>query len=253
MPTTLTIVEASSLWAVIAATDDRSGLVDYRTSYQSAYDLAYATLIDAQAPPVGPGITPRFIQTFTHTTSPYRPRLQTINLSDIAWQHLQRQTSLNGYEGRGRHHGVTHYLAALLQANPDPTRHWTDTRPPELTTHDAPRLLLKRFPIWGASPTYYCPPNTHNPTKPTHRNLNYTVYHDKCEPALLQLSNHFLITPLTAQATPHSRAASTLEAIGYQYLTPKYPPLYNPNPVNAETTQKYYYTRKRAHAVDLPF
>lgn len=264
MTYTLTITDAGSSHVVIAAYDDpdpRVHVVDIYTTLPPALDAAYAIVYPQPQPPHP---LPRTLTDFT-------PRSPTnlansanstqvgIRLSQQAWDYLQRESAYYGYKGHSLTTGFTHYLLALLAANPtSPTTsllaHWTDTRPPDLKMFDAARLNSTRhsprrqFPYWARQA--YGPANQLRGVEQAKRGLN-RAHFTQAQPLLLNLADHFFIAPYSGnQTSPRARAAAVIEAIGLNYLTPRNPPAQNPRPVDPK--QRHRYVKKHTN-VELVF
>lgn len=230
---TLTVVHSGAVYPVIysdSIPNQRAGIIRFATTLSSALEHAHAVLLMVnQARHEKLDYTPDFIVEFRAPPSTHSQPLNTpIRLSDAAWSNLTAQTREHNYHGRASHLGVISYLHALLQANPSPA-HWTDTRPPELTSFDRPRLHRNKFPYWSQG--------DYSGDQRKLRTVN-TATLTRILPTLTTLADFFGIAPARRnQLDPKLRAYATIEAIGLGYLTPTHPPVPNPRPPKAKRRQ----------------
>lgn len=165
---------------------------------------------------------------YSSQPAPQAPPRATLTLSDRAWSRLSASAADLDYDGHSIYTGTIHYVLALLRANADPLT-WADTRPDYLIEDDAPRLAANLPPQWHADPAI--DPNPASLIRHT-RQVNLAVW-TECVPYLLLLADHFGIIPSRTHAlTPHTRASSTLEAIGLTFLTPLHPAPLCPHPID---------------------
>lgn len=213
--------------------------LDVATAYLSALTLPHLpynhpTVTLTSVYPRHHIIDPTRTYTNTHSQRSPRPKQAHLSISPTAWQHITNQAAHYGYAGHSKHTGLTHYLRALLQANPDPLIDWTDNRPASLTDYDTHRLNNGLFPFWSSATI------TDNNKRST-RMVN-AAHLEEMQPVLLTLADFFIIAPFRAasQTDPRARAHAVLEAIGLQYLQPKNPPAHNPSPIGSGKYKDYH-------------
>lgn len=136
---------------------------------------------------------------------------------------------------------MTHYIAALLAANPPTPEYWTDERPDGLTIFDEHRIKAGRFPVWINTDEIYSSDDWRRK-----RSVN-AAHLTTLAPDLIKLANHFLIAPTRGdQLDVKNRCAAVLEAIGLQFLTPINEPQPNSSPRNEQRHNQYLSRRAQA-------
>lgn len=259
---TITLVEHGAVWAIILSHPtpppnvpvqpiqpiqpiQLDCIYEFSVSFETALSTAHSYLLlthnDPPLPTHDPLIVFRPPSSFNPNSS-YRylyrasyssrsPQMM-VRFSDRTWRFIQEQTIYYGYDGHSSTTGCTHYLEALVKANPnlptpnDPSSDWLDTRPHALQDADRYRTSHGLFPQW--SPSYV----NYGLERPK-RSVNRTHFANTIVPLYMPIANHFLIASMRGnQLSPNGRVAATIEAIGHGYLTPRNPPEPNPRPVN---------------------
>lgn len=250
----ITTIEQGDSWVVVVYdnTTTRGGITDFCLSPTSADSRAmhHAHLYFLPLPPNRqnyPGEPqrrfPEVIVDFVERPNAGLSDRVAISLSAKAWEFFHTNKQRYGYAGSSRTTGVTHYMHALIKANPDPST-WTDTRPTYLKDADAERKAAGQLPYWSEVATGDPDLTFRDKRKPmlVNQNIREGWFVD----LLHILSRHFLIAPYRGGSinNPFHCATAVLEAIGCGYLTARNPANLNSRPVDPNRQAQRHKTHR---------
>jgi hypothetical protein len=237
IPVTLTVVESRPNFNVIlsfnADPPHLAYILSFHLSLESALDAAFIYLYTSSLS----GTFARPKHSFRLADPPPKQPHVNVALSDEAWAYFNEQTELYRYNGRAYYLGVSVYLIALLDANPNPTD-WIDNRhniEPDLPEYNDARVEDNQLPVWnddelGTGSRNYQGRRRRVRSFPTGK---IRLILSRLEPIALAHK----LTPAQDKRDLLNRqrwASAALEAIGLRYLVPRNEPRINPMPAKRD-------------------
>ena len=156
-------------------------------------------------------------------------------LSDEAWAYFNEQTEKYRYNGRAYYLGVSVYLIALLDANPNPTD-WTDNRAniePDLPEYNDVIVEEGRLPKWNDDD--FDPPRNYQGRRRRVRSFptaKIRLILSRLEP----IASHHKITPAQDSVTYSTAALGSGSTRSYRptLSDPANEPKINPRPAKRD-------------------
>lgn len=228
---TITVVHYGAVYVIILADDPvhptREGIIGFNTTLEAALDHAYTYMYDQLYCYRSPITT--FWKDVREGRASESPAF--VSLSNRAHDNLSKQMRQYAYNGHSPHTGLLVYVRALLNANPNPTADWTDTRPDDLRKHDLTLLKAGKLPVWFYD---YEIGVDARPQRCMNKMKWLAV-----QPELMALSNEYgILSAKGLRWNPSARSSTVLEAIGLGRLTPVNEPNMNPRPINPKNHRR---------------